>query len=65
MFTVRLLREEDVKSTLWAVLPLRVRVPVEVRAPLVLLMLPAMDSPVAPMLNVPAVRVRLPGSEVN
>ena len=60
LFTVRLVKVEEVKSTVWATEPLRVTMPVEVISPEVREMLPATVKPFAPMPRVPSVRVRLP-----
>ncbi len=64
MFTVRLPREEEVKSTLWAVLPLRLRVPAEVMAPLARVILPPAVRPLTPATSVPDESCRVPATVI-
>ncbi len=52
-------------STLAAVLPLRVTVPVELNTPVVRVMLPATNSPFPPITSVPEVSARAPSAFVN
>jgi hypothetical protein len=60
LFSVRFAKVDPVKSAVWAVVPLRVTVPEELKAPPVLEMLPPTFRAFATIGNVPAVKTKFP-----